>query len=62
MINAVFEHKDGYKFNQVYGGKRAKAQFLRSLRSDAATLVHAMDTDRAVVVYPSTLPDYRRMK
>jgi hypothetical protein len=62
MIDAVFEHQDGYKFNQVYVGKKAKAQFLRSLRSDKATFVHAMDTDRAVVVYPSNLPEYRRMK
>lgn len=62
MINAVFEHKDGYRFNQVYGGKKAKAQFLRSLRSPNATLVHAMDTDRAVVVYPSTLSEYRSMR
>lgn len=62
MIDAVFEHKDGYRFNQVYAGKKAKAQFLRSLRSDKAMFIHAMDTDRAVVVYPSNLPDYRGMK
>lgn len=62
MINAVFEHEDGYKFNQVYGGPKAKAQFLRSLKSKKCALVHAIDTDRAVVIYPSTLPDYRRMK
>ena len=61
MINAVFEHEDGYKFNEVYAGKKAKTQFLRSLRSKRAVFVHAMDTDRAVVIYPSTLYEYRNM-
>lgn len=61
MINAVFEHEDGYLFNQVYGGKKAKSQFLRSLRSDKAKLVHAIDTDRAAIIYPSTLYEYRNM-
>jgi hypothetical protein len=62
VINAVFEHQDGYRFNEVYGGKKAKAQFLRALRSDKATLIHAIDVDRAYVIYPSNLPDYRRVQ
>ena len=62
MIDAVFEHEDGYKFNEVYVGPKAKAQFQRALRKKRATFVHAMDTDRAYVIYPSNLPDYLRLK
>mgnify|MGYP003554838518 CR=1 FL=1 len=57
MINAVFEHEDGYKFNEVYD---TKAQFLRAERRKGAILVHAIDVDRAYVIYPSNLPDYKR--
>lgn len=57
-IHAVFQHEDGYKFSQVYA---KKSQFLRSLRhGKRVEFLNAMDTDRAVVIYPSTLPDYIR--
>lgn len=58
-IHAVFEHEDGYKFSQVYA---TKTQFLRSLRhGKRVEFCNAMDTDRAVVIYPSNLPEYIRM-
>lgn len=58
-VHALFEHDDGYKFNQVYASKK---QFLASLRrGKKVTFIHAMDTEKAVVIYPSTLYDYKQM-
>ena len=59
MIDAVYEHDDGYRFNEVYA---TKAQFLRALKRKGATFIHAMDTVLAYVIYPSNLPDYKRLK
>lgn len=58
-IDAVFEHQDGYRFNQIYSKKSA---FLRSLNKQRkATFVEAVDYDLGFIVRPSNLPDYRRL-
>lgn len=59
MIDAVFLHEDGYKFNQVYASKR---KFLSSLKRERkAVFLNAVDFDKQIVIYPSTLWDYRNL-
>jgi hypothetical protein len=59
-IDAVFEHEDGYRFNQIYSKKNI---FLRSLNKQRkATFVEAVDYDLAFIIRPSNLPEYRRLK
>lgn len=60
-IHAVFKHEDGYKFEQVYAGKNPKRSFLASVRRGKnVEFLNAIDTERHVVIYPNTLPDYIR--
>lgn len=58
-IDAVFEHSDGYKYNEVFATSK---QFLSAVRRrDSDMLIHAVDYDKHFIIYPSNLPDYRRM-
>lgn len=58
-IDAVFEHQDGYKFNQIYSKKHI---FLRSLgKQRNATFVEAVDYDLGYIIKPSNLPEYRAL-
>lgn len=56
MIDAVFLHEDGYRFNQVYV---SKSKFLTSIkRTHNAQFLNAVDLDAQIIIYPSNLPDY----
>lgn len=55
-IDAVFEHVEGYKFNEVYLNKRKFLTCLKRIRN--AAFLHAVDYETQYVVYPSNLPDY----
>jgi hypothetical protein len=57
-IDAVFEHEDGYKFNEIFSTARS---FLRALRKRKTVFIHAVDYDNSYIIYPSNLPDYRRV-
>ncbi len=58
-IDAVFEHQDGYKFNQIYSKKHI---FLRSLNKDRkAVFVSGVDYDLGYIITPSNLPEYRTL-
>lgn len=57
MIQAVFEHDEGYKFSQAY---KTKGRFLSSIkRVRNASFLHAIDYDRRYVVYPSNINQYK---
>ena len=58
MIDATFNHKDGYKFNRRYKDKRS---FLAALtRSKDTSLDNAVDYNDLHVIYPNTLDAYRK--
>lgn len=57
-IDAVFEHEEGYKFNEVYLSKRKFLSAVRRIRN--AVFLHAVDYETQYVVYPSNLPEYSR--
>lgn len=60
MIDATFEHSQGYKFNIRYQSKRA---FLAACsRSKNCKLDNAVDHSSMQVVYPNTLQEYRNSK
>lgn len=58
MINAVFEHEQGYRYNQVYGDKASFRRALNHLKK--AKLLHATDFKAGIAVYPSNVFDYLR--
>jgi hypothetical protein len=58
-IDAVFQHEDGCKYNEVFT-KRSK--FLSAIkRRSKDVFVHAVDYDKHFIIYPSTIPEYRRL-
>ena len=57
-IDAVFQHDDGYKFNNVYSTANKFLNSVHRLRN--AVFLHAVDYERQIVIYPSNLPDYKR--
>lgn len=58
MVDAVFLHDDGYKYNLVYTSKRKFLSSLNRLRN--AVFLDAVDYELGYIVRPSNLPDYRR--
>lgn len=59
LISAVFEHKDGYRYEQTYASRK---KFLGAVsRLKDATFLHATDYARGVAVWPSNLWDYRNL-
>lgn len=60
MISAVFEHEDGYKWEERY---KTKETFLRVIRRlKRATFLHAVDYDAGIAIRPSSLWGYRKME
>lgn len=55
-IEATFEHDDGYRYIIIYSVKKKFIQSMKRLRH--AVFIHAIDYDKQIVVYPSTLPEY----
>ena len=60
MISAVFEHEQGYRFEERYEDKKQFARRIRLLRN--ATFLHAADTVAGIAVYPSNIGAYLRTK
>lgn len=59
QISAVFEHEQGYKFEERY---ETKDSFLRALRKlKNAVFLHAVDYHAGIAVRPSTLWDYKHL-
>ena len=58
-IDAVFRHNDGCVYNELFPSPSSFLRAVRSRKKDE--LVHAVDYDKAFIIYPSTLPDYKRV-
>jgi hypothetical protein len=56
-IDAVFQHNDGYKYNLVYSTAKKFLSSVARLRD--SVFLHAVDYEKQMVIYPSTLGDYR---
>ena len=57
-ISAVFQHDDGYRWEEVYESKKQLARAIRSLKH--AVWLHATDYTDGMAVYPSNLWGYLR--
>lgn len=58
-VDAVFEHEDGVKYNEVFESSK---QFLKAVRSrKTCKLIHAVDYNNHFIIYPSNIPEYRAM-
>lgn len=55
-ISAVFEHEDGYRWEQAYDSKVKFGRAVRSLKR--AVWVHAVDYTEGIAIRPSNLWGY----
>lgn len=56
-IRAVFETQDYISYEEVFVTRK---KFLSAVsRRKKDTFKHAIDIERGVVIYPSTIPEYR---
>lgn len=56
MISAVYEHNDGYKFEERYGDKGSFRRAVKKLKN--ARFLHAADYDAGIAIYWTNLWGY----
>ena len=59
-ISAVYEHNDGYKWEERYADKATFARRVRNIRN--AKFLHAADTVAGIAIYPSNIGAYLRTR
>lgn len=60
MIDATFQHKDGYAFNVRY---QSKGSFLRAIsKSKNCVLDNAVDYVDCFIIKPKNLEEYKKRK
>ena len=57
-ISVVFEHEDGYRWEQVYSSKAAFKRAISNVKN--GTWLHATDFTAGVAIYPSNVWGYLR--
>jgi len=59
-ISAVFEHEQGYRWEESFAEKKTFARRVRTLKN--AVFLHAADTVAGIAIYPSNIGAYLRTK